>query len=217
MVDQSAHQYFNGGPWQEWQNLPTSYGPTPRRISSYPMHPAIHPYQVHQYQFPVRANYPHQQNMIVYPCSPVQLYPWPSFHQMGQFSPSQMFSQPSASAKSSQESEEQEEGIRPELLEKEQILAEHRLLDTSKRKFEAPVTLGYVTPWNNHGYDVAKWAAKKFTHISPVWFQIKSAVVDSQTSCSIGGTHDIDRGWMDDIRKNNTNAQIVPRFLLKDG
>ena len=27
--------------------------------------------------------------------------------------------------------------------------------------------------WNNHGYDIAKWFAAKFTHISPVWLQLK--------------------------------------------
>uniref|UniRef100_A0A915CT54 Uncharacterized protein n=1 Tax=Ditylenchus dipsaci TaxID=166011 RepID=A0A915CT54_9BILA len=38
MVDQSTYKYFNGGAWQQWQNLQTCYGPAPRTISSYPMH-----------------------------------------------------------------------------------------------------------------------------------------------------------------------------------
>ncbi|KAI1723458.1 glycosyl hydrolases family 18 domain-containing protein [Ditylenchus destructor] len=97
---------------------------------------------------------------------------------------------------------------------KEEILEGHGTLDISERKFGS-VVLGYVTPWNNHGYDVAKWAAKKFTHISPVWFQLKSATIDGVATCTIGGTHDIDRGWMDDIIKNNSEAKIVPRFLFE--
>ena len=35
--------------------------------------------------------------------------------------------------------------------------------------------LGYVTPWNNYGYDVAKSVhvgGAKMSHISPVWLQI---------------------------------------------
>ena len=43
--------------------------------------------------------------------------------------------------------------------------------DTSVRHFESHV-LGYVTPWNNHGYDVAKTFGNKFTMISPVWLQV---------------------------------------------
>lgn len=39
---------------------------------------------------------------------------------------------------------------------------------------------------------MAKFAAKKFTHISPVWFQIVPSV--SEKSCIIEGTNDIDQG-----------------------
>uniref|UniRef100_A0A915MV18 Chitinase domain-containing protein 1 n=1 Tax=Meloidogyne javanica TaxID=6303 RepID=A0A915MV18_MELJA len=61
-------------------------------------------------------------------------------------------------------------------------------------------------------------AAQKFTHISPVWFQLKSAgspIEDAPLFCQITGTHDIDSGWMDDIRKNNSKVKIVPRFLFE--
>eukprot|EP00003_Mantamonas_plastica_P021927 TRINITY_DN3625_c1_g5_i1.p2 TRINITY_DN3625_c1_g5~~TRINITY_DN3625_c1_g5_i1.p2 ORF type:complete len:136 (-),score=34.22 TRINITY_DN3625_c1_g5_i1:416-823(-) len=34
-------------------------------------------------------------------------------------------------------------------------------------------SLGYVTPWNNEGYEAAKRFARKFTLISPVWFDLK--------------------------------------------
>jgi len=34
-------------------------------------------------------------------------------------------------------------------------------------------SLVYVTPWNNHGYDVAKIWGSKFTYVSPVWFSLK--------------------------------------------
>ena len=43
--------------------------------------------------------------------------------------------------------------------------------DTSLKHFESHV-LGYVTPWNSHGYDVAKTFGNKFTMISPVWLQV---------------------------------------------
>jgi hypothetical protein len=31
--------------------------------------------------------------------------------------------------------------------------------------------LGYVTPWNAHGYDVAKSWGGKFSLVAPVWLQ----------------------------------------------
>lgn len=97
---------------------------------------------------------------------------------------------------------------------KQEILENYGTLDISEKKFPSTV-LGYVTPWNNYGYDIAKWAAKKFSHISPVWFQLKSATIDGEATCTIGGTHDIDRGWIEDIIKNNSEAKIVPRFLFE--
>lgn len=33
--------------------------------------------------------------------------------------------------------------------------------------------LAYVTPWNRKGYDIARLFAMKFTHICPVWLQLK--------------------------------------------
>ena len=45
---------------------------------------------------------------------------------------------------------------------------------------------------------MAKWAAQKFTHVSPVWFQLKSGGGNSENAplfCQITGTHDIDKGF----------------------
>uniref|UniRef100_A0A0M3IRF6 Chitinase domain-containing protein 1 n=1 Tax=Ascaris lumbricoides TaxID=6252 RepID=A0A0M3IRF6_ASCLU len=104
--------------------------------------------------------------------------------------------------------------INPDEVSLSEVLAKHEQLDIGEKKFDMP-TLGYVTPWNNHGYNVAKWAAKKFTHISPVWFQFKPATIDGQRTCSIGGTHDIDQGWLRDIQSNNSEIVFVPRFIME--
>ncbi|KAI6224263.1 Chitinase domain-containing protein 1 [Aphelenchoides fujianensis] len=97
---------------------------------------------------------------------------------------------------------------------KAEILEHHDELDASKskRKF---AKLGYVTPWNGHGYDVAKWTTEKYTHISPVWFQLTPFQRTSDLSCQFSGEHDIDRGWLEDLRKNNSDVKIVPRFILE--
>ncbi|KAK0393555.1 hypothetical protein QR680_000271 [Steinernema hermaphroditum] len=99
---------------------------------------------------------------------------------------------------------------------KKEILQSHSELDAGDRTFSSGPTFGYVTPWNNHGYDVAKWAAKKFTHIVPVWFQINALTKFDRKTCTVAGTHDMDQGWIADIRSNNSDVKIVPRFLFEN-
>ncbi|KAK7091702.1 chitinase domain-containing protein 1-like [Littorina saxatilis] len=82
-------------------------------------------------------------------------------------------------------------------------------LEQNVKNFKGPV-LGYVTPWNNHGYDVAKMFGAKFSHISPVWLQAKRKAGGAYV---IEGGHDIDKGWMKDVRKSGS-VNIVPRILF---
>eukprot|EP01147_Barroeca_monosierra_P009773 gene9773-1973_t len=78
-------------------------------------------------------------------------------------------------------------------------------------------TLAYVTPWNNKGYDIAKEYNGKFTHVSPVWLQMKKG--DGNSSFVITGEHDIDQNWMKAVRKpspvTNHVAKIVPRVIVE--
>lgn len=84
--------------------------------------------------------------------------------------------------------------------------------NTADRLFNGSV-LGYVTPWNNHGYDVAKIWGPKFDLISPVWLQIVR--VDDQ-KYDMRGTHDVDEGWMVDVKKaGNGKTKILPRVLFE--
>lgn len=46
------------------------------------------------------------------------------------------------------------------------------------RRYDYPV-LGYITPWNSHGYEMAKRFNSKFTHLSPVWYDLKRYVPQS--------------------------------------
>lgn len=82
--------------------------------------------------------------------------------------------------------------------------------EKDKRKFQNGEVLAYVTPWNNHGYDVAKTFGK-FTMISPVWLQIKRK---PRGMYSVEGTHDIDKGWMKDVAKRPIRPKILPRVLF---
>ncbi|CAH1377110.1 unnamed protein product [Tenebrio molitor] len=76
------------------------------------------------------------------------------------------------------------------------------------------LVLGYVTPWNNEGYDVAKIFGNKFTHISPVWLEVKQSKKD--TKYELNGTHDVDKKWMVHVKNagRERKLKIVPRILF---
>ncbi|XP_019551041.3 chitinase domain-containing protein 1 [Aedes albopictus] len=84
--------------------------------------------------------------------------------------------------------------------------------ETALKNFKGTV-LGYVTPWNNHGYDVAKIWGGKFNYVSPVWLQV---LRKGPKQYELGGAHDIDAGWMKDVKKAGEaiNNKVVPRVLF---
>lgn len=92
------------------------------------------------------------------------------------------------------------------------IVSEHGAYCENERneKQFSGETLGYVTPWNSHGYDVAKIFSDKFTYISPVWLQVKRKPGGAFV---INGGHDIDKGWVSDVTKGK-KTKIVPRILF---
>ncbi|EQC35169.1 hypothetical protein SDRG_07401 [Saprolegnia diclina VS20] len=84
--------------------------------------------------------------------------------------------------------------------------------DVDTKRF-AGETLGYVTPWNNHGYDMAKTFRRKFTYIAPVWYQIRH---DAARTPVLTGGHDADANWIDAVRGHDgLGPQIVPRFMFE--
>ncbi|CAK8540177.1 unnamed protein product [Lathyrus sativus] len=81
--------------------------------------------------------------------------------------------------------------------------------NTSIRHYTYPV-LGYITPWNSLGYEMAKRFNSKFTHLSPVWYDLKS----QQSSLVLEGRHNADRGWISELKKAG-KALILPRVVLE--
>lgn len=57
---------------------------------------------------------------------------------------------------------------------------------------------------NGRGYDVAKEHRHKFTHISPVWFQLK---VENEAPTLTGG-HDVDAEWMGALRAKPAKVSL---------
>ncbi|OVA01938.1 Glycoside hydrolase [Macleaya cordata] len=93
----------------------------------------------------------------------------------------------------------------------QEILAENSRVseNTSRRHYTYPI-LAYITPWNSRGYDLAKTFNSKFTHLSPVWYDLKS----EGTRLVLEGRHNADFGWISELRKNG-NALILPRIVLE--
>lgn len=103
-------------------------------------------------------------------------------------------------------------GLVSETVKTTDILKEYKSycdVEREVKQFKA-TTLAYVTPWNSHGYDIAKMFAHKFTYVSPVWLQIQRR---SASGYVIQGSHDIDAKWAEDVSKGG-KVQIVPRVLF---
>ncbi|TNN86985.1 Chitinase domain-containing protein 1 [Liparis tanakae] len=79
-----------------------------------------------------------------------------------------------------------------------------------KKTFQGPV-LGYVTPWNSHGYDVAKIFGAKLTTVCPVWLQLHRRGAET---FEVTGLHDHDPGWVKAVRKSSKKVRMVPRLLF---
>ncbi|XP_060933375.1 chitinase domain-containing protein 1 [Limanda limanda] len=79
-----------------------------------------------------------------------------------------------------------------------------------KKTFPGAV-LGYVTPWNSHGYDVAKTFGPKLTSVCPVWLQLRRR---GHETFDVTGIHDHDTGWVKAVRKSNKKVRMVPRLLF---
>ncbi|XP_020834991.1 chitinase domain-containing protein 1 isoform X1 [Phascolarctos cinereus] len=107
----------------------------------------------------------------------------------------------------------QERGLVVSDLKAQDVVLEHGSYCAQKtrhRHFPGHV-LGYVTPWNSHGYDIAKTFGNKFTLISPVWLQVKRRGLELY---QILGLHDADQDWMKSVKKQAKNVRIVPRILF---
>ncbi|KAI8800521.1 chitinase domain-containing protein 1 [Cladochytrium replicatum] len=92
------------------------------------------------------------------------------------------------------------------------IITEHDSYDTKNahKKSTKGSVLAYITPWNNHGYDIAKIFRGKFTHISPVWYTVRP----NGESYVLHGSHDVDQPWISEVRGDPQVAHIVPRFQM---
>ncbi|CAO2170667.1 unnamed protein product [Urochloa humidicola] len=103
-----------------------------------------------------------------------------------------------------------ERGIVKRDVSAREILTEHTRVseNRSQRQFPNPI-LAYVTPWNSKGYDMAKLFSAKLTHISPVWYDLKS----DKNMLVLEGEHNFDATWVSELQSNG--SLVVPRVVLE--
>ncbi|MQM11283.1 hypothetical protein Taro_044192, partial [Colocasia esculenta] len=80
--------------------------------------------------------------------------------------------------------------------------------NASFRHFPNPV-LAYVTP-NSLGYEMAERFGSKLTHVSPVWYELKS----EENKFILEGRHNADTGWISRVRANGKSL-VLPRVVLE--
>ncbi|KNB45706.1 chitinase domain-containing protein 1 [Blastocystis sp. subtype 4] len=105
-------------------------------------------------------------------------------------------------------------GLVSDIVTQASILSENnRYFQDTKFKASGDIpVLGFVTPWNGHGYDIVKTFYNKFTHISPCWFQIRR---NSAGSIYVAGDQDVDQDWIQSIKSKCVDhcPLIVPRYV----
>ncbi|RAL54203.1 unnamed protein product [Cuscuta campestris] len=102
--------------------------------------------------------------------------------------------------------------IKTDLNYREVLTANHKVDEDSietGRHFQNPV-LAYITPWNSKGYEVSKKFSSKFTHLSPVWYELRS----EGTKLVLDGRHNADKEWISNIQMSG-DALILPRVVLE--
>lgn len=85
--------------------------------------------------------------------------------------------------------------------------------NTTHRRFSGDV-LGYITPWNNHGFEIAKIFHGKFTMVSPVWLAFPEGNAPTYKLL----THDVQKKWLKEMKAANNEAhyvKVLPRVLFE--
>ncbi|KDP28506.1 hypothetical protein JCGZ_14277 [Jatropha curcas] len=93
----------------------------------------------------------------------------------------------------------------------QEILSENSKVskNEAQRQYNFP-TLAYITPWNSKGYEMAKKFTNKFTHLSPVWYDLKS----QGNGLVLDGRHNADQGWLSALRRKG-DSLVLPRIVLE--
>lgn len=106
------------------------------------------------------------------------------------------------------------------------VLREHarHAFPVEPKRGDVPPTLGYVTPWNAGGMEVAVTFARKLDLVAPVWYVLKMESPGGDPSKGVrvllDGAHNADEAWARRVRDAGAAAdghrvRVVPRFAVE--
>eukprot|EP01083_Nonionella_stella_P224066 797897_1 len=82
------------------------------------------------------------------------------------------------------------------------IIRNHGLYCKEKHKHFSGDTLAYITPWNTHGYEIAKEFRSKFDYVSPVWYEFQSTPSNEDAdspSIKLAGFQNVNKVWLGEM------------------
>lgn len=82
--------------------------------------------------------------------------------------------------------------------------------ETSQMVRQNKRSLGFITPWNDVGYNLTLEYCNKFSDIVPVWLRVEY----ENGMFKIKGDDVINEKWISEIKSKCSNIKIVPRLLL---
>lgn len=86
------------------------------------------------------------------------------------------------------------------------IYHKHSKVDEHIIPLKNGFVLGYVTPWNHKGFEIARIFRYKFSHISPVWFNIR---LNDLKDPIIDGEENVNLNWIKSIKEPSKQEVVV--------
>ena len=74
------------------------------------------------------------------------------------------------------------------------------------------LTLGYISPWQQTGLDLALKYSAKFDILSPCWFDIKPESHQGKFNTKLDGANYVNTGFMSELKERKPDIIILPRF-----
>lgn len=81
-----------------------------------------------------------------------------------------------------------------------------------EHKHFSKTTLGYITPWNTNGMELALKYSAKFDIISPCWFDIQTETIQGKFNTKIDGANYVNVNFIKELREKKSDIKILPRF-----
>ncbi len=81
-----------------------------------------------------------------------------------------------------------------------------------EHKHFSKLSLGYITPWNTNGMELALKYSAKFDFISPCWFDIQPESMQGKFNSKIDGANYVNSNFINELREKKPTIKILPRF-----